>query len=112
MNPTAIFVENQRWLWVVIYSRIGDANLADDVLQDVAIAVAKCRSDFEESACVKRWLYRVAMRQAMLARRKQARHRRKIDRYGDTLAAVDSASCIQSICENETIEQVRGIHRG
>ena len=59
----------------------------------------------EEGA--KSWLYRVAVRQVMLFRRRRYRDRNKLENYSSSLPAVDSQIYVQWLCDDETTEQVK-----
>ncbi|MEO1524784.1 MAG: sigma-70 family RNA polymerase sigma factor [Planctomycetota bacterium] len=107
MNPSTVLVDNRRWLWLVVYSRLGDAAQAEDVMQEVAVAAVRTDIEFPEAECGKHWLYRVAVRQVMLFRRSQARHRRKLQNFQRDIPAVDAPDCVQWICAGETNGQVR-----
>ena len=107
MNPSSVLVDNRHWLWLVVYSRLGDAAQAEDVMQEVAVAAVRTEISFPEPECGKHWLYRVAIRQVMLFRRNQARDRRKMQNFQREVPAVDSPSCVQWICAGETEGQVR-----
>ena len=107
MNPSTVLVDNRRWLWLVVYSRLGDAAQAEDVMQEVAVAAVRTKIEFREPECGKHWLYRVAVRQVMLLRRSQARDRRKIQNFQRDVPSVDAPNCVQWICEGETNGQVR-----
>jgi RNA polymerase sigma-70 factor (ECF subfamily) len=58
-------------------ARVGDADAADDVLQEVAVAAAKNGPLLREASKVAPWLYRVAVRQSLVYRRKAGRRRRR-----------------------------------
>ncbi|MCG8649496.1 MAG: sigma-70 family RNA polymerase sigma factor [Pirellulales bacterium] len=106
MNPTAALIDNHRWLWIVIYSRLGDAAATEDVLQEVSVAAVRRRNDFAESEHAKSWLYQVALRQTMLLRRKEHRHRAKIRGYGQCLPASDPQTYLGWLCSDEEAGQL------
>ncbi len=65
------------WLESVVYARLRDQHAVEEVLQETALAASKQQqlaSDYEGNC---RWLYRVAIRQALLYRRRQVRHGKK-----------------------------------
>ena len=107
MNPTAVLIDNRRWLWVVIYSRLGNAAETEDVLQEVSMAALRSGPDFEEPDLAKGWLYRVAVRQVMLFRRRQYRDRSKLENYSQELPTTDIQSHLQWLCATESSDQVR-----
>ena len=107
MNPSAALLDNRRWLWVVIYSRLGDVTATEDVLQEVSVAAAARECDFPESGHARSWLYQVAVRQTMLLRRKEYRHRAKLRDYRECFSDVDDRSYIQWLCDGEQVDQIR-----
>ncbi|MFH5805004.1 RNA polymerase sigma factor [Alienimonas sp. DA493] len=66
------------WLRSVVAGRVGDADLAEDVLQEVALAEARTAPGGVPPAERRGpWLYRVALRQAAFALRTAGRRRRR-----------------------------------
>ena len=68
----AAFEAHRRWLRTVILARIDDVHVVDEVMQEVALAAVNTRSlagPGNHSA----WLYRVAVRQSLLYRRRKGR---------------------------------------
>lgn len=76
----AVLAQNQRWLRTVIYARLGQADAVDEVLQEVALAVVRNSAPLRDPAKVAPWLYRLAVTQSLLYRRKLGRRRRLLDR--------------------------------
>jgi RNA polymerase sigma-70 factor (ECF subfamily) len=78
---SAALAERRRWLRTVLLARLSDRQAVDEVLQEVALAAVRhgpaALSDGEISA----WLYRVAVRQALLHRRQAARAARRTVQY-------------------------------
>jgi RNA polymerase sigma-70 factor (ECF subfamily) len=67
-----------RWLRTVLVARSGDLDATDDLLQEVLLAAEKnCRNGHPPDD-LRPWLYRVAVRQALLHRRKLGRRRRAL----------------------------------
>lgn len=64
------------WIYAVIRSRLGDAALADDAFQNVALAAGRAGGLPSDSTYDRPWLYRVAIRQCLLIRRRLGRERR------------------------------------
>ena len=64
-----------RWLRTVIAARAGDASAVDEVFQEVSLAAVKQTVEVPEEK-VAPWLYRLAVRQALLHRRRLGRQRR------------------------------------
>ena len=70
-------------------SRLGNREEADEVLQEVALAAACQSAKREPIDRVGPWLYRVALRQVLLLRRKQGRRRRLISNVAANLPVTD-----------------------
>lgn len=78
--PTAL-ATHERWLRVVVCARLGEAQAIDEVMQEVALAAVRQKAPLTDPAKVAPWLYRLAVRNVLLYRRKQGRRRKLIDRY-------------------------------
>ena len=75
--------ENDRWLRTVIYARVGDRQAVDEILQEVSLAAVRQQAPLEDRSKVAPWLYRTAVTQSLLYRRKAGRQRRLNDRYAE-----------------------------
>jgi RNA polymerase sigma-70 factor, ECF subfamily len=75
--------ENDRWLRTVIYARVGERQAVDEVFQEVSLAAVRQQSPLQDPAKVAPWLYRTAITQSLLYRRKAGRQRKLIDRYAE-----------------------------
>ncbi len=90
---SAALKEHGRWLRTVIGARLGEPQAVDEVLQEVALAAVAQKAPLADPARVAPWLYRLAVRQSLLYRRKQGRRRKLTDRYAARKeAAGDSQS--------------------
>ncbi len=87
-------VDHQSWLSKVIFARLRNQDAVDEVLQETALAASKGTCPTESQSC-SRWLYRVALRQAILYRRKLARQDTKHSNYADQQTAT-SPQCESS----------------
>jgi RNA polymerase sigma-70 factor (ECF subfamily) len=67
----------------VVAARSGEPQAVDEILQEVAIAVIDQRSPLKDPAKVAPWLYQVAVRQALMYRRRHGRRRNLERRYGE-----------------------------
>jgi RNA polymerase sigma-70 factor (ECF subfamily) len=74
-----------RWLRLVVLARLGEPQAVEEVLQELALAAVAARRVPDEPQRVPAWLYRLAVRQALLYRRKHGRQRRLMGRYADRL---------------------------
>jgi len=70
-----------QWLRTVIYARLGEPQAVEEVMQEVSLAAVRQKAPIGDPAKVGAWLYRLAVRQTLLYRRKQGRRRKLINRY-------------------------------
>ncbi len=77
----AALAEHDRWLRTVVYARLRDSVAVDEVMQEVALAAVRQASPLADRTKVAPWLYRLAIRQALLYRRTMGRRRKLIGRY-------------------------------
>jgi len=82
--------EHDRWLRTVVAARLGEPQGVDEVMQEVALAAVAQRAPVSTPTKVAPWLYRLAVRQALLYRRKQGRRRKLADRYAERCRAEDN----------------------
>jgi RNA polymerase sigma factor (sigma-70 family) len=73
--------EHDRWLRTVVYARLGEPQGVDEVMQEVALAAVRQHAPLKDRQKVSAWLYRLAVTQSLLYRRKLGRQRKLIDRY-------------------------------
>lgn len=85
----AALAEHGRWLRTVVGARLGEPQAVDEVLQEVALAAVAQKAPLADPTRVAPWLYRLAIRQCLLYRRKQGRRRKLTDRYADRKRAGD-----------------------
>ncbi len=76
-----VLAQHDRWLRTVIYARLGEPQAVDEVLQEVSLAAVRQKAPLNDPQKVAPWLYRLAVMQTLLYRRKQGRQRKLIDRY-------------------------------
>jgi len=79
----AALAEHDRWLRTVVFSRLGEPQAVDDVMQEVALAAVEQRAPLTDPAKVAPWLYRLAVVQSLLYRRKMGRRRKLTGRYAE-----------------------------
>lgn len=72
--------DHEAWLRTALYARLGESQAVDEVMQEVSLAACGLKTPLLEPQKAGAWLYRVAIRQAMLFRRRRGRHARMIDR--------------------------------
>jgi RNA polymerase sigma-70 factor (ECF subfamily) len=76
--------EHDRWLRTIIYARVGEPQAVDEVMQEVALAAVRQKSPLQDPSKVAPWLYRLAVTQSLLYRRKRGRQRKLTDSYAET----------------------------
>lgn len=79
----AALVGHERWLRMVVGARVGEPQAVDEVMQEVALAAVRQKSPLQDESKVAPWLYRLAVRQALLYRRKMGRARKLTHRYAE-----------------------------
>lgn len=77
----AELAKHDRWLRTVIAARLGEPQAVDEVMQEVALAAVEQKAPIEDPKKVAPWLYRLAVTQSLLYRRKMGRKRKLTDRY-------------------------------
>jgi RNA polymerase sigma factor (sigma-70 family) len=91
-DPLEAFPQHQAWLRTTLLARLGCAHEVEEVMQEVAIAAATQSAKREPVERVAPWLYRVALRQMMLFRRKAGRRKRLIENAAKFSPETDSHS--------------------
>ena len=84
---------HDRWLRTVVRARLGEPQAVDDVLQEVSLAAVQQRSPLADATKVAPWLYRLAVTQSLLYRRRCGRLRKLTDRYAQRLRPGDADGC-------------------
>jgi RNA polymerase sigma-70 factor (ECF subfamily) len=82
-----ILAAHERWLRHVVTSRLGEHQAVDEVMQEVALAAVAQRSPLVNPGRLVGWLYRLAVRQTLIYRRKAGRQRALVGRYARRQAA-------------------------
>jgi RNA polymerase sigma-70 factor (ECF subfamily) len=72
---------NFGWLSRVVYAHVGDAHATEDVLQEMALASASWPQALKGNGAINRWLYAVAVKQAMHYLRTKIRRDKRTERY-------------------------------
>lgn len=78
-----VVAEHQRWLRTVVLARLGEPQAVDEVFQEVVAAAVGARRPLQDRAKLVPWLYRLAVRQSLLYRRRAGRRRKLVDRYAE-----------------------------
>jgi RNA polymerase sigma-70 factor (ECF subfamily) len=77
----AALAEHNRWLRTVVLARLGEHQAVDEVVQEVSLAAVEQKAPLSDPAKVAAWLYRLAVRKALLYRRQRGRQQKLVDRY-------------------------------
>jgi len=75
--------QHEAWLRAVIYARVREPQVVDDVLQEVALAAVEQKAPINDPAKVSQWLYRLAVLNSLMFRRRQGRRRKWLRRYAE-----------------------------
>lgn len=73
--------EHEQWLKTIIGARLGEPQAVDEVWQEVSMAAVRQKAPIQDPAKVAPWLYRIAVMQSLMYRRKMGRRRKMVDRY-------------------------------
>ncbi|MGE3819097.1 MAG: RNA polymerase sigma factor [Isosphaeraceae bacterium] len=87
-----VLASEERWLRTAVLARVGERQAVDEVMQEVALAALAQRAPLNDSSKRVGWLYRLAIRQALLYRRNRGRAKRLIERYAGRGAVESSTS--------------------
>ncbi len=79
----SVLAKHEGWLRTIIYARVGEAQAVDEVMQEVALAAVRQKSPLLDPAKVSPWLYRLAVTQSLLYRRKRGRQRKLTESYAE-----------------------------
>ncbi|HVA47831.1 MAG TPA: sigma-70 family RNA polymerase sigma factor [Pirellulales bacterium] len=77
----AVLASHDRWLRTVLFARLGERQAVDEVMQEVALAAIEQKAPLADAAKVAPWLYRLAVTQALLYRRRMGRWRKLTENY-------------------------------
>jgi RNA polymerase sigma factor (sigma-70 family) len=104
-----LLMQHERWLRQIILARVGEPQAIDEVFQEVAAHALAQKSPLLDEAKAPAWLYRVAVTQCLLYRRKAGRQRKLLRRFGEDRLhiATDTADALHWLLSAERHEQVR-----
>jgi RNA polymerase sigma factor (sigma-70 family) len=72
----ALTTTHSRWLRTALFARLQNADAVDEVMQELAVVVLRASAPIRDESRIGPWLYRVAVRQALLYRRTRGRSRK------------------------------------
>lgn len=105
-----MLAENHRWLETVVRSRLGDAHVAEDIMQELAIAVMRQPNRPTDASKVAPWLYRIALRKVINHRRFQGRQRRLMEGFGrvcEVRSGENNPTAEHWLMDQESVHNVR-----
>jgi RNA polymerase sigma-70 factor (ECF subfamily) len=76
-----LLAENDRWLRMSLYARLRNRHDVEEVMQEVAVAVMRKGDSLRDVDKAGPWLHQIAIRQALLFRRKCGRQSALTARY-------------------------------
>jgi RNA polymerase sigma factor (sigma-70 family) len=83
MVVTAALAANGHWLRTVLAARGVRRDALDEVLQEVAAEALRGAARLRDAEKLAPWLYRIAVTQSLLHRRRAGRRRTLVERYAD-----------------------------
>ncbi len=82
-DPAAVLQEHWRWLRTVVLARVREPEAVEEVMAEIALAVTKQADQLSSVRRLAPWLYRIAVRQSLLYRRRAGRRRRLQQRFAE-----------------------------
>lgn len=101
------FSRHEAWLRTALHSRLGNSDEVDEVMQEVALAAANQSAKSQTVERIGPWLYRVALRQVMLFRRKAGRRKKLVDRFRHARVERHERTPLQFLLSQEQARLVR-----
>ena len=83
----AALAQHDRWLRTVVVARLREPQAVDEVMQEVALAAVRQAAPLADASKVAPWLYRLAVTQSLLYRRKCGRRRRLTGQFAQHVQA-------------------------
>ncbi len=75
---SSLLQTHRSWLRSVVAARVTEADGVDEVLQETCLAAVRQAAPLLDATRVAPWLYRLAVRQALLYRRSKGRERKRL----------------------------------
>ena len=79
----AVLETHERSLRLVVLARLRDRHAVDEVMQEIALAAVAQKAPIHDRAKLGGWLRKLAVRQALMYRRRQGRRHRLFLRHAD-----------------------------
>lgn len=90
-DPAKMLSEHEQWLRTALSARLRSAVEIDDVMQETVTAALENWQQLRDPSAVGPWLYKIAIRQALLYRRKQGRARKLQETIQQNFSSSDRA---------------------
>lgn len=103
----ALLSTHRSWLRTALYARLQCADAVDDVMQELAVVVLRGSAPVRDEARIGPWLYRVAVRQALLYRRTRGRVRKTENGARERLEGRDAEATLHGDPSSLAISEER-----
>lgn len=87
-----LLAQHDRWLRTVLFARLGERQAVEEVMQELSLAAVEQRAPLTDPTRVGPWLYRLAVTQALLYRRKHGRRRGLVARFAERFRPSEAES--------------------
>lgn len=87
-----VLAEHDRWLRTVLLARLGERQAVDDVMQEVSLAAVEQKAPISDASKISPWLYRLAVTQALMYRRRMGRRRKLTEGYAQRVRPSEADS--------------------
>jgi RNA polymerase sigma factor (sigma-70 family) len=77
----AELARHDRWLRTIVHARLGEPQAVCEVMQEIALAAVAQQAPLHDQSRIAAWLYRMAIRQVLMYRRKRGRQRKLVNGY-------------------------------
>jgi len=101
-----VLAAHRGWLSSVIFARVRDHHAVEEVLQETALAASQHATP-DDPTSVSKWLYRVAIRQAILYRRREGRNGKRIRSFAREVPEYDGTCPWQILAASEQADLVQ-----
>lgn len=101
--------ENESWLKQVLANRLNSIEEVEDVFQEISLAMINSKTTLDEVDNPAAWLYRVALRQTLMYRRKKGRYRDLLNRKRDRISSDNANSPLVLLMQTERDAAVREV---
>lgn len=105
----AELARHDRWLRCVVFARLGERQGVDEVMQEVGLAAVRQQAPIHDATKVAPWLYRLAVTQSLLYRRRLGRKRKLVERYAERVrpGEADGGDALDWLLNDERRKLVR-----